>query len=137
MLRPVLEPELENLISRISQAALATLAVIVCLSGATLFKTSPPTFAQVPHYPQPSQAAINPQHYYYNEQKPPRTPHRGSYAALMDGQDETPDTDASPENMRPPLLMPYETPGRRRSPSKEHRHRSRSPTKNRSPSKWY
>ncbi|KAK7916845.1 hypothetical protein PG985_010453 [Apiospora marii] len=115
-----------------TMAALSILAIIVCLSGATLFKTSPPAFAQAPYHPQPSQAAINPQPYYYNEQKPPRTPHRGAYAALM--QDETPDTDASPESTRPPLLLPYETPGRRRSPSK---HRSRSPTKNRSPSKRY
>lgn len=137
----VVIPVLGTLISQatFSQAAFFILTVILCLSGATLFKTSAPTFATaVPHHPQPSHAAINPQHYYYDDHRkqPPRTPHRGSYAALMNRQDETPDTDASPENMRPQLLPPpYETPGRRRSPSKEHK--SRSPTKSRSPSKRY
>ncbi|KAK8023527.1 hypothetical protein PG993_011593 [Apiospora rasikravindrae] len=117
-----------------TMAAFFILTTILCTSGASLFKASaPPSFTTA--VPQHSQAATShnaQQHYYY----PPRTPHRGSYA-LMNGQDETPDTDASPESMARPQLLPppYETPGRRRSPSKEHR--LRSPTKSRSPSKKY
>ncbi|KAK8103278.1 hypothetical protein PG984_016424 [Apiospora sp. TS-2023a] len=126
-------PVLQILIPNLTQAACFSLMVILSLSGATLFKTSPPAFAAA--VPQHSQAAIHPQPYYYDDRRPPRTPSRGPYA-LMNRQDETPDTDASPENRRPQMLPPpYETPGRRRSSSKEHR--SRSPTKNRSPSKRY
>ncbi|KAK7973608.1 hypothetical protein PG989_015456 [Apiospora arundinis] len=117
-----------------TMAAFFILILMFCLTGASLFKTTAPpnfTMAVPQQQPRPSQmAAADP--YFY----PPRTPHRGSAFKMMGNQDETPDTDASPDNMRPQLLPPpYETPGRRRSPSKEHR--SRSPTKSRSPSKRY
>ncbi|KAK8098732.1 uncharacterized protein PG998_011973 [Apiospora kogelbergensis] len=122
-----------------TMAAFFVLILIFCVSGASLFKsTAPPNFTTaVPQHARPSQIARNPppQPYYYAA--PPRTPHRGGVAYMLD-QDETPDTDASPDSARPQLLPPpYETPGggRRRSPSKEHR--SRSPTKSRSPSKRY
>ncbi|KAK8070387.1 hypothetical protein PG997_010590 [Apiospora hydei] len=98
--------------------------------GAPSFTTA------VPQHSQAASSQHSQQHHYYYY--PPRTPHRGgSSYALMNGQDETPDTDASPESMARPQLLPppYETPGRRRSPSKEHR--ARSPTKSRSPSKKY
>ncbi|KAK7946043.1 uncharacterized protein PG986_010364 [Apiospora aurea] len=124
-------------VNNLLQAAFFILTTILCTSGAALFKTSaPPSFTTaVPQHSQAATSQHSQQHHYYY---PPRTPHRGgSSYALMNGQDETPDTDASPESMARPQLLPppYETPGRRRSPSKEHR--ARSPTKSRSPSKKY
>ena len=121
-------PEPTPLICFPRQVAFFFLVLIMCTSGVTLFKSSPPpSFPTAPLAPQPSQ-----HHYMYGQN--PRTPHRKAYAYLR--SDDTPDTDASLDDSSLLLSAPYDTPARWRSPNKDHR-TTRSPTKSRSPSKRY
>jgi hypothetical protein len=100
-----------------------------CFSGASLYRSSPPHYPSVPHPPHQSQPAIRHHQQAYMYGQVPQTP-SNRFRGIMQN-DETPDTDASPDmKLLPP---PYQTPSARRSPSKGER--GRSPTKSRSPSK--
>ncbi|KAH8195721.1 hypothetical protein TruAng_010124 [Truncatella angustata] len=114
-------------------AAFIALFAIFCFSGISLVKSSqaPSSFAFVPHPPQSSQSAFQP-HPQIMYSHVPQTP-RSRYLEHVQN-DETPDTDASPDVQKalPPPSY-YHTPSGRRSPSKGDR--ARSPTKSRSPSK--
>ncbi|ETS74840.1 hypothetical protein PFICI_13324 [Pestalotiopsis fici W106-1] len=113
-------------------AAFIALFAIFCFSGISLVKSSqsPSSFAFVPHPPQASQPVYhNPQLMYGHIPQTPRTRFLGHYQ-----NDETPDTDASPDQKALPPPIYYQTPSRR-SPSKGDR--GRSPTKSRSPTKKY
>ncbi|KAI0130473.1 Di-sulfide bridge nucleocytoplasmic transport domain-containing protein [Xylariales sp. AK1849] len=119
-----------------TMAAFFLLFTMLCFSGASLFRSTPTNFTSIPSHPPPpqySQPAIQ-QHPHFSY---PQTPSNRHYGFLQDNED-TPDTDASPSDMKT-LPAPYMTPSGRRSPSKEERQRGRSasPTKNRSPRKGW
>ncbi|KAK9775517.1 putative Di-sulfide bridge nucleocytoplasmic transport domain-containing protein [Seiridium cardinale] len=116
-------------------AAFIALFAIFCFSGISLVKSSqaPSNFAFVPHPPQSSQSAFQPHPsiMYGHVPQTPRTRYTGHLQ-----NDDTPDTDASPSDMKslPPPSY-WRTPSGRRSPSKGDG--GRSPTKSRSPAKRY
>ncbi|KAI1296414.1 hypothetical protein F5Y03DRAFT_292901 [Xylaria venustula] len=131
--------EIVDALSYKSLVLLILILILFLFSGRSLYKTAnaypdfskhaPPAYGGPPH---PSETPMPQQIYWQAIQ--PQTP-RHNFRHLP-SNDETPETDASP----PPkfkALPPPETPSGRRSPTKTDRGRSRSPTKNRSPTKFY
>ncbi|KAI0111174.1 Di-sulfide bridge nucleocytoplasmic transport domain-containing protein [Nemania sp. FL0031] len=123
---------------------LLLLFAIFVFSGRSLYKTASdfPDFTRYGPTPPPSaygqpaanEHALPPQVYWQAIQ--PQTPHYNM--RRLQANDETPETDTSPPRARAfKALLPPETPGGRKSPSKAERARSRSPTKPRSPAKMY
>ncbi|CAJ2503418.1 Uu.00g108120.m01.CDS01 [Anthostomella pinea] len=115
------------------------LIVIFAFSGRSIYKSTtnypdwprqPPPYAQ--HHGG-DQHLLGPSPQVYWQALQPQTP-RHLNARHLVSNEETPDTDGSPPSRFKALTVP-QTPGTRRSPSKEER--GRSLTKSRSPSKRY